>query len=114
MCAQHYRRYEIEVWIDLGQPDEKRIRKACGRSQQVMIYSYQQGHHAWWNQQKNKLERFQNLSVIALSPQSVAALGQLAQRAMRLQCTISEGQLWLTNGDLAVDIAPEIWKRAKA
>jgi len=23
---------EIELWIDLGQPDEKIIRKACGRS----------------------------------------------------------------------------------
>jgi len=22
---------EIELWIDLGQPDEKRIRRACGR-----------------------------------------------------------------------------------
>ncbi len=28
---------DIELWIDLGQPDEKRIRKACGRSKQVII-----------------------------------------------------------------------------
>lgn len=31
---------EIELLIDLGQPDEKRIRKACGRSKQVIIYTY--------------------------------------------------------------------------
>lgn len=31
---------DIERWIDLGQPDEKRIRKACGLSNQVLIYCY--------------------------------------------------------------------------
>ena len=34
---------DIELWIDLGQPDEKRIKKACGRSEQVIIYTYQEG-----------------------------------------------------------------------
>src|SRR5690242_18259904 len=29
---------EIELWIDVGQPDEKRVRKACNRSQRVALY----------------------------------------------------------------------------
>ena len=28
---------DIELWIDLGQPDVKRIKKACGRSKEVII-----------------------------------------------------------------------------
>ena len=50
---------EIELWIDLGQPDEKRIRQACGRAQQVLIYCYS-GHGAeiWWSQIQGKLDRF--------------------------------------------------------
>src|SRR6478609_7781043 len=31
---------DIELWIELGLPSDKRIRKACGRAQQVIIYSY--------------------------------------------------------------------------
>ena len=30
----------IQLWIDVGQPDEKRLRKACGRASQVVVYSY--------------------------------------------------------------------------
>ncbi len=105
---------EIEVWIDLGQPDEKRIRKACGRSRQVIIYTYQHRSSAvWWEQQRNKMTRFDNLSVVNLASESVTALGQMAARAMRLQCTLQDGQLWLSDGDQAVEISPETWKYSK-
>lgn len=105
---------EIELWIELGQPDEKRIRKACGRSRHVVIYVYQyRSGKAWWEQHQNRLARFDNLSVVALTDAVVVALGEMAQRAMRLQCTVSDGQLWLTSGDQAIEITPEIWKYAK-
>ena len=47
----------IELWIDVGQPDEKRIMKACGRSNQVVIYSYSSMSNIWWNQINSKVER---------------------------------------------------------
>lgn len=104
---------EIELWIDLGQPDEKRIRKACGRARQVVIYNYQQrSSSVWWEQQRNKLNRFENLTVMALSDDTVNALEKMAQRAMRLQCTIEEGHLWLTDGEQLLEITPEIRKQA--
>ncbi|PIP01551.1 MAG: hypothetical protein COW18_02635 [Zetaproteobacteria bacterium CG12_big_fil_rev_8_21_14_0_65_54_13] len=104
---------EIELWIDLGQPDEKRIRKACGRSRQVLIYTYQQRSSlAWWEQQRNKLERFDNLGIVNLPEDTVTQMGLMAKRAMRLQCTIQDGQLWFSNGEQAIEIMPEIWKSA--
>lgn len=106
---------EIELWIDLGQPDEKRIRKACGRARRVFIYTYQQsGGNAWWEQHRNKLTRFDNLSVIAIPETAVAAIGRMAERAMQLQCTIQDAQLWFSNGEQAVEIAPSFRKRAQA
>jgi len=105
---------EIELWIDLGQPDEKRIRKACGRARRVIIYTYQQtAGNAWWEQQCNKLTRFDNLSVMVIPEQAVSAIGKMAERAMQLQCTIQDAQLWFSNGEQAVEISPEIRKRAK-
>jgi len=104
---------EIEVWIDLGQPDEKRIRKACGRSNQVIIYTYLRSHRVWWEQAHNKLTRFENLSVIHLNSDAVTGLGQMAVRAMRLQCTIQDGSLWLTDGEQALEITPDLWKESQ-
>jgi len=105
---------EIELWIDLGQPDEKRIRKACGRARRVVIYTYQQSAgNAWFEQQRNKLSRFDNLSVITIPEDTVAAIGRMAERAMQLQCTIQDAQLWFSNGEQAVEISPEIRKPAK-
>jgi len=102
---------EIELWIDLGQPDEKRIRKACGRAKKTMIYTYQQGSSkAWWQQVQQKLERFENLRVVNFADDAVRELGLMAKRAMRLQCTIQDGSLWLSNGEQAVEVHPTTWK----
>lgn len=58
---------DITLWIDLGQPDEKRIRKACGRAKQVIIYTYHKGKaKVWWEKQQANLARFDNLSIFIL------------------------------------------------
>jgi len=102
---------EIELWVDLGQPDEKRIRKACGRARQVSIYTYNSRSAAvWWKGQAGKLERFNNLSVIHLPNDISKELSTLVQRNMNLQCTIQDGQVWLSDGEASVMVEPEAWK----
>lgn len=88
----------IDLWIEVGQPDEKRIMKACGRADRVVIYSYSSMSSIWWNQIAGKVERAKNLSVFNLSAITSQALTRLAQRNMQLQCTIQDGQVWI-NGD---------------
>ena len=100
---------EIKLWIDLGQPDEKRIRKACGRSEQVIIYTYQEGSAlAWWKQAEKTLKRFKNLRVINLKIKG--DIESLAQRTMRLQCNISDAELTLLDDERSVEITEETWK----
>ncbi len=95
----------IDLWIDVGLPDEKLIRKACGRARQVFIYSYG-GRVAdrWWDQCRSKLERIKNLSVINLPPQTSQAIARQAQRNMQLNCTIQEGQIWLADKNESVQV----------
>ncbi len=101
---------EIELWIDLGQPDEKRIRKACGRAKQVVIYCYDdRSASVWWQQVKDKLERFNNLTVIRLPAGASSSMAQMVTRNMQLQFTIQDGQIWMSDGTEAVEIEPEIW-----
>jgi uncharacterized protein YaeQ len=98
----------IKLWIDVGQPDERRILKACGRSEQVYVYSYANHSHIWWNQISSKLNRAKNLTVINIMEASRKQLTQLAQRSMQLQCTIQDGQMWLSDGVETVQMDVEV------
>lgn len=98
---------EIELWIELGQPDESRIRKACGRSRQVVVISY--GGNAaeiWWSKVGSALARNRNLTVLDIPAATVTELVALLQRGMRLQCLIQDGQLQLMNDTDAVAVDP--------
>ena len=94
----------IEVWIDVGLPDEKRVRRACGRSQHVFVYSYGRGSDLWWKQAGTVVSRSDNLTVIDLPQAATQGLAKLAKRSMRLNCTIQDGQLWLADQDETVQV----------
>ena len=89
---------DIELWIDLGQPDEKRIRKACGRARQVIIYTYHDRKaKVWWDQQKDKLKRFDNLRVFHIN---ALELDSMIHRSMKLQCSIQDGEIYINDDNV--------------
>jgi uncharacterized protein YaeQ len=101
----------IERWIELGQPDEKRLRKACGRSQQVQVYCYS-GNSAgiWWQQNSAALANIKNLAVLNIPAEKSKALAQLAQRNMQLQATLQDGEMWIADSESNVEVTPGIWQ----
>ena len=95
----------IESWIDVGLPDEKLVRRACGQAQRVFIYTYGgRGADMWWTQNSDKLERNANLAIVNIPLEVSRALAKLAQRNMQLQCTIQEGMIWFNQGEETVAI----------
>ena len=103
----------IELWIDVGIPDERLIRKACGRSNQVVVYCYG-GRVAemWFVQNSPQFARQDNLTVINLSVTSTQALTKLTQRNMSLQCTIQDDQVWISDGSVSVQVDRTVLKAA--
>ena len=104
----------IALWIDVGQPDEKRILKACGRSAQVVIYSYSSNSNIWWNQIGNRVERAKNLTVINVVPTISLALAAFAQRSMQLQCTVQDSQIWITSNNETVQVDMTVLQGTRA
>ena len=105
---QHALSGGITCWIEVGQPDEKRIRKACARSERVVVYCFQhRSASVWWKQISAKLERFAHLSVFKLPEGISEQLASLAQRNMDLQCTIQEGEIWLSDEDTSIQFTLE-------
>ena len=102
---------DIERWIEVGQPDEKRIRRACGRSQQVLVYTY--GGHVvddWWHQNQKHLKQLNKLSVYQVPQDASQALADLVQRTMQLQCTIQDGEIMFTDGEETVQFSLQALK----
>jgi len=99
---------DIKLWIDLGQPDQKRIKKACGRSEKVILYTYQEGMAtSWWKQIETSLTRFSNLQVVYLDIDG--DIEHFAKRAMSLQANISDGELTLIDEERSVVIREKSW-----
>jgi uncharacterized protein YaeQ len=100
---------DIELWIDLGQPDESRIKKACGRAQQVVVINYS-GRSAdiWWDRIAASLTRLKNLTVIDVPTDVVESLATLIQRGMRLNCLVQDGEMQLMSDTINVTLTPAV------
>ncbi len=101
---------QTRLWIEVGQPDEKPLIKACGKADQVLVYAFHHAAEVWWRGLQNKVARAQNLAVFRLPTQASQALATLAQRSMQLQATVQEGSLTLSDAQHSVDLTCECWK----
>lgn len=100
-------------WIDVGLPDERLVRKACGRAERVTVYAYGGNRaQAWWAQNGDAFARLANLEVVSLDPRACESLAGLAQRTMRLNCTVQEGQVWMGSEAHSVCVEPVVLKAA--
>lgn len=103
----------IDIWIEVGQPNEKSIRQACGRAKQVYVYTYGgRGADQWWEKNLTTLERLDNLTVINLPQEGSQALTHLTQPSMQLQCTIQERHIWMMEGATTAHIELMVVKDA--
>jgi uncharacterized protein YaeQ len=90
---------EIRLWIEVGLPDERLLRRASGRADNVVVFAYGgKSMDAWWLKESAAVARIRNVRVLALDDDTSIALTALADRNMQLQCTIQDGQVWVTNG----------------
>lgn len=98
---------EIRLWIEVGLPDERVLRRAAGRADEVVLLAYGgRTVDLWWQKEGAALSRLGNLRVLAVPPDASAGLEALVERGMDLQCTIQDGQIWLTDGAQTVHIEP--------
>lgn len=106
---------QVVHWIELGMPDETRIRKASNRGQQVTVISYgERAPAVWWEKIGDKVSRFENLNVIYLQDEATQALAAMIERGMELQVTIEGGHAWVSNAaGTSVEVVPEFWRRAR-
>jgi uncharacterized protein YaeQ len=99
----------IQLWMDVGLPTEKEIRKACGRSKQVVVVLYG-GRVAdmWWDQNGKALLKNNNLTVINLP--DTQELASIASRSMNISCTVQDSEILISHENGSLNITPLILK----
>ena len=103
----------IDLWIELGLPEERRIKKACTQSKEVALFTYNsRAAQVWWQQNQNKLSGFSNLSIWYLDDEQLAQLSAFASRTMVLQATIQDGAIWLSDAENNLEIHLTTWQSA--
>lgn len=90
---------EIALWIELGQLEERRIKKACNKAAKVKLYCYGPSVETWWSQSEAALNKFSKLSIEQFETDTTDSLVKLLSRTMEFQCSIQDGQLWLTSNE---------------
>ncbi|AXK73678.1 hypothetical protein DWG18_11360 [Lysobacter sp. TY2-98] len=99
----------IEQWIEVGQPDESRLRKAAGRAREVIVVGY--GGNAaemWWSRNAATLARLSNLTVLDFDSAELDAAQPLLTRGARLTAMIQDGELQLMDAERSVALRPRI------
>ena len=93
-------------WIDVVQPDDKRLLRAAGRAERVSVYSFSNSTSVWWKGIETKLTRAANLVVWQIEAAQSQALAKMAERGMQLQITVQDGTVWMSTGSELVEITP--------
>ena len=103
---QHDLTGQLMHWVEVGQPDDRRLSRACGRAGRVTLYGYASSTPVWWAAIKNKLSRLNNLALWQVPAAQSQALATLANRSMQLQITVQDGTVWVGNGQTSVEVQP--------
>jgi uncharacterized protein YaeQ len=98
------------IWIEVGQPEDKPVSKACSKADAVILYAFGSAADVWWRGIETKLARLEKLQVWRIPTEASQALAQLAERSMQLQATVQEGALTLSSTRGSVHIEPIRWK----
>ena len=101
---------QTRLWVEVGQPEDKPLNKACQKADAVMVYCFNHAAEVWWRGIENKLTRMDKLQVWRVPTEASQALAKLAERSMQLQATVQEGALTLSNAKDSVHLEVERWK----
>ncbi len=94
----------IAHWIEIGQPDEKRLLRVSSRVDRVSVYCYSASSPTWWKGLETRLTRTRNLAIWQIPAHQSQALAALAELSMQLQVTVQDGTIWMGDGTRSVEV----------
>ena len=104
----------IDHWIELGHPDERRIRQICAKAKLVSIFTYQDNTSVnWFSSIEDQLRRFSHLNVTHLRVIDGQSIEDLVERGMSFNVTIEDNEIWFANEKARINFEYQIVCKAK-
>jgi uncharacterized protein YaeQ len=101
---------QIRLWVEVGQPEDKPLTKACQKSDQVRVYAFHHAAEVWWKGLADKVQRLDKLEVWRVPAESSQALARMAERSMKLQATVQDGAVTVSGDKDSVHLEMQRWK----
>lgn len=99
---------DIEHWIEVGQPEQPRLRKACGRARQVSVYAFAKSTPTWWKLNGADIAALPRLQVWQFDWDEIQAAAALLDRTVQLNVSIVGGIIYLDNGNASTSVEPTL------
>lgn len=96
----------ILEWIEVGQPAPDRLKKACGQSVAVKVYTYGRGMDMWWSTYASAINALPKVTIQYFANDELAALTQLAEKTMNFTVTIAETIAYIDSSDKSISVTP--------
>ena len=100
----------IRLWIEVGQPEDKPLARACQKAEAVRVYAFSAPAEVWWRGIESKLTRMDKLEVFRVPADAAQQLAAMAERSMQLQATIQDGAVTLSGQQGSVHLEPLRWR----
>jgi uncharacterized protein YaeQ len=97
---------QVVHWIDVGQPDERRILRCSPRAERVTVLSFASSTPVWWTNIASKISRARNVAVWQIEAAQSQALAALTTRSMQLQVSVQDGTVYVSEGERSIEITP--------
>jgi uncharacterized protein YaeQ len=100
----------IDLWIDLGEPEFERMKKACRQAKQTLLYSFNSKSDVWWSQSQSKFKKL-DLCVSQFDWTEIQALAALVERTMHASITITGSSAYVAAERSEVEVS---WQELQA
>ena len=88
----------VQLWIDVGLPDEKQVKKAAQKADKLIVYCYNgRATDIWWN--KLKADNYKNFSAYKFEEEVIQHLAELNLAGAKLNFMVQDDEILLTTGN---------------
>lgn len=94
---------QLVKWIEVGLPDEDKVKKAAARCKNVAVICYGSAVAEWYKR-SSKLKTLKNVQVWQLSEKTTDAIQALCERTMQLQLNIMDEEWSLIGNNAQAEI----------
>ena len=97
---------QILEWVDVGEPDPERVKKATRLSKSVRVFSFNTKSNVWWEQNKGKFG-YLKAQIVRLDNDGIEQLAAMTQRTMDLSVMLSGNSAFVNSDTQSAEVTWE-------